>query len=238
MKNVAVILAGGIGSRVGEKIPKQFINIFGKPVIVYTIEKFQKHCEIDFIEVVCLESYIPYLNGLIKKYNLNKVKLVVKGGKDFQHSVIEGITNLNDYCDPEDIVLIHYAASPFVSDEIISDAIAVCKKKKNCTSATPVYLLTGTNDGDHSENWVDRDKLMCLNTPQTFTYQYVTDLYKEAVNRKLLDKVEPHTTSLMFLMGRKIFFSKGSQTNIKITTKEDLELFKGFILNKESKEVK
>lgn len=232
MKNVAIILAGGVGSRVGAGVPKQFIEVLGKPIVVYTIEAFQKHEEIDFIEVVCVKSYLRYMQELVEKYELSKVRLVVEGGADFQHSVISGIEGLKNYCSAEDIVLIHYAASPFVSDEIITDAISVCREKGNCTSATPVYLLTGTNDGDHSEEWVNRDKIMCLNAPQTFRYSYVTELYKEAKEKQLLDKVEPHTTSLMFKMGRKVYFSKGNQSNVKITTKEDLIMFEGFCLYK------
>lgn len=236
MKNVAIILAGGVGSRVGANVPKQFIEIFGKPIVVYTIEAFQRHEKIDLIEVVCVKTHLEYMRQLVEKYHLSKVRLIIEGGYDFQHSVISGIDGLKDYCDGDDIVLIHYAASPFVSEEIITDAISVCEKKGNCTSATPVYLLTGTNDGDHSEKWVDRDKIMCLNAPQTFKYSYVVELYEEAEKKKLLDKVEPHTTSLMFLMGRKVYFSKGNQTNIKITTKEDLNMFRGFILGTKSEE--
>lgn len=110
--NIAVILAGGVGSRVGAKIPKQFIEILGKPIIVYTLERFQGNSNIDAIEVVCLESYIYKLRELIEQYHLTKVRWIVKGGVDFQHSVMNGINGLKDHASSDDVVLIHYAASP------------------------------------------------------------------------------------------------------------------------------
>lgn len=230
--NIAVILAGGVGSRVGADCPKQFIEVLGKPVIAYTIEVFQKHEEIDAIEVVCLAEYIEYLKELTAKYRFDKVKWIVEGGDTFQESVINGIHYLQEEAGEKDIALIHYAASPFVSDEIISDCIRVCKEKGNCISATPCFLLMGTNDGDKSVQWVDREKMMQLNSPQCFEFGYVVQLYDEAAQKGLLDKVEPHTTSLMYALGRTIYFAKGNQTNIKITTREDLELFEGYVMMK------
>lgn len=233
--NVPIILAGGVGSRVGANKPKQFIEILGKPLIVYTIEIFQNHPEIDAIEVVCIESHINYLKKLIEEYGLDKVKWITSGGKDFQHSVMNGVNNLKGKLSENDIVLVHYGASPFTSNDIISDAIKVCKEKGNSSPAISSPLLLGSNDGDRSINWIDRDKVIIHNTPQCFKFNYITQLFEEAIEKNLIDKIEPHTTSLMYLMNREIYLSKGNQTNIKITTKEDLELFEGYILMKNSK---
>lgn len=233
--NVPIILAGGVGSRVGANKPKQFIEIMGKPLIVYTIEIFQNHPEIDAIEVVCIESHVDYLKDLIGKYNLDKVKWITPGGKDFQHSVINGVNNLKDKLNEEDIVLVHYGASPFTSNDIISDAIKVCEKKGNSSPSISSPLLLGSNDGDKSLKWIDRDKVIIHNTPQCFKFGYVTQLFDEAIEKNLIDKIEPHTTSLMYLMNREIYLSKGNQTNIKITTKEDLDLFEGYVLMKNYK---
>lgn len=238
-KNIAIILAGGVGSRVGAGKPKQFIEVEGKPVIAYTIEKFQKHQCIDAIEIVCVKEYKAYLKEIVKRYDFNKVKWIVKGGDSFQKSVMSGVYHLKDRISEDDIVLIHYAASPFVEEDIITDAIEVCREKGNCVSATPMFLLMGSNDdGKKSTKWIDRDKIMGLNSPQTFRYGYVKQLYDEAIQKKIIDTVEPHTTSLMYKMGRTIYFSKGNQTNIKITTKEDLGLFEGYVLKKKRDESK
>ena len=230
--NVPIILAGGIGSRVGADIPKQFIEVLGKPILVYTIEAFQNHPEIDAIEVVCIESHMDYLRDLVDEYNLDKVKWITKGGVDFQHSVINGVNNLKGVLDDEDVVLVHYGASPFIQNDIITDAIRVCRKKGNSSPAMSSPLLVGTNDGDKSTEWIDRDKIVIFNAPQCFKFSYVTQLFDEAIEKDLIDKVEPHTTTLMYLMGREIYFSKSSQINIKITNKEDIELFKGYVLAK------
>ncbi|MBQ7928812.1 MAG: 2-C-methyl-D-erythritol 4-phosphate cytidylyltransferase [Methanobrevibacter sp.] len=230
--NVPIILAGGVGSRVGADIPKQFIKVLGKPILVYTIEAFQNHPEIDAIEVVCIKSHMDYLKELVDEYNLDKVKWITEGGVDFQHSVINGVNNLKGVLDDDDIVLVHYGASPFVQEDIITDAIRVCREKGNSSPAMSSPLLVGTNDGDKSTEWIDRDKIVIFNAPQCFKFSYVTQLFDEAIEKDLIDKVEPHTTTLMYLMGREIYFSKSSQINIKITNKEDIELFKGYVLAK------
>ena len=232
--NIAVILAGGVGSRVGAGMPKQFVKILGKPVIVYTIEAFQKHVDIDAIEVVCVKSHIDYMKELVDTYGLSKVKWITEGGADFQGSVLNGINNLQDKCSEDDIVLVHFGASPFVEGDIIADAVRVCKIKGNAISTTPFYLLSGVKDDDEkTTKWIDRDTIACMNSPHAFRYGYIRDIYKRAVETGVIKEVEPHTTTLMYKMGETIYFSKGSQSNIKITTKEDLDLFEGYVLMKQ-----
>lgn len=232
--NIAVILAGGVGSRVGAGMPKQFVKILGKPVIVYTIEAFQKHEDIDVIEVVCVKSHIDYMKELVDTYGLSKVKWITEGGADFQGSVLNGINNLQDKCSEDDIVLVHFGASPFVEGDIIADAVRVCKIKGNAISTTPFYLLSGVKDDDEkTTKWIDRDTIACMNSPHAFRYGYIRDIYKRAVETGVIKEVEPHTTTLMYKMGETIYFSKGSQSNIKITTKEDLDLFEGYVLMKQ-----
>ncbi len=229
--NIAVILAGGKGTRVGSEIPKQFIKVYGKPILVYTIEIFQQHSEIDAIEIVCIEQYMDYMKEIIKEYKLTKVKWVVQGGKDFQHSVLNGVANLKQECREEDTVLIHFGASPFVKDYIISDAIRVCAKRGNAISTTPFYLLSGIKeDNVKSTKWIDRDTVACMNSPHAFKYGVIKRIYEEAEERGIIEQVEPHTTTLMYMLEKPIYFSKGSQSNIKITTKEDIELFEGYVL--------
>lgn len=232
--NIAVILAGGVGSRVGAGMPKQFVKILGKPVIVYTIEAFQKHEDIDAIEVVCVKSHIDYMKELVDTYGLSKVKWITEGGADFQGSVLNGINNLQDKCSEDDIVLVHFGASPFVEGDIIADAVRVCKIKGNAISTTPFYLLSGVKDDDEkTTKWIDRDTIACMNSPHAFRYGYIRDIYKRAVETGVIKEVEPNTTTLMYKMGETIYFSKGSQSNIKITTKEDLDLFEGYVLMKQ-----
>lgn len=232
-RNYAVILAGGIGSRVGAQVPKQFVEILGKPVLAYTIEAYQNHPDIDGIEVVCVKNYEDTLKKLISDYRLDKVRWICQGGATFQDSVYNGIENLKGKIGEDDIVMVHYGAAPFTSQEILTDAIRVCREHGSSVSVTPCFQLLGSNDGNgESRFWVDRDKYVQIACPQSFCFKYICDIYEEAIEKNLLSKVEPHTTSLMYLMGKTLYLSYGDQSNIKITTKEDLDMFEGYVLMK------
>ena len=242
--NVAVILAGGIGSRVGAEIPKQFIEVLGKPVLAYTIEPFEKHPDIDAILVVCVEPYMDFIWHMKEKYGFSKVRWVTQGGDTFQKSVLNGVNYLEGKINSDDTVLFHFGASPFVTSDIIEDAIKICKVNgTNAISATDFYLLSGEKNDttsvnnlcNYTDKYINRDSIAVMNTPHAFQYGFISELYKEAIRSGLIDTVEPHTTTLMYAMGKRIFFSKGSQTNIKITTKEDLTLFEGYVLEQQRK---
>lgn len=241
--NVALILAGGVGNRFGAKIPKQFIEVLGKPVLAYTIEAFEKHPEIDAILVSCVKPYIDYMWEMKEKYGLSKLKWVTEGGDTFQGSVLNGIRYLEDKIDKNDIVLIHFGASPFITGDIITDCIRVCKEKGNAISTTDFFLLSGkkkdvssvSDPNNYTEEYINRDNVAIMNTPHAFRYGFVANMYKEAIETGVIDTVEPHTTTLMYAMGKKIYFALGSQNNIKITRKEDLELFEGYVLEQQRK---
>ena len=231
--NIAIILAGGVGQRFGADKPKQFMEVLGKPVLAYTIEAFQNHPEIDAIEVVCVD----YLKEMVLQYGFDKVKWITPGGADFTHSVMNGMNNLRGKVDENDNLLFHFGASPFISADIISDNIRVCTEKGNAISTTPFYLLSGLKDedGKSSSKYIDRETIAVMNTPHAFKMKVITDMYDRAIESGAINEVEPHTTTLMYKMGMPIYFSKGSQTNIKITRKEDLDLFEGYVLMKERK---
>ena len=148
--NIAIILAGGVGNRVGADIPKQFIEVLGKPILAYTIEIFQQHPEIDAIEVVCIDSYIKDIGVMKSQYNFSKLIWVTKGGENFQKSVLNGIKYLKNKISENDIVLVHFGVSPFISEDIISDVIRVCKEKGNAISSTDFYLLPGMKENSES----------------------------------------------------------------------------------------
>lgn len=242
--NIAVILAGGVGNRLGAGIPKQFVEVLGKPVLAYTIEEFQKHPEIDCILVVCVKSYLQYMEELKTKYNFTKLVWLTAGGATFQESMLNGVRFLEEKIRREDIVLFHFGASPFITGDIISDVIRVCSEKGNAISTTDFLLLSGkkkttastTDPDNYTDEYINRDTVAVMNTPHAFRYGFICDLYQEAIQTGIINTVEPHTTTLMYAMGKPIFFSYGSQTNIKITRKEDLDLFEGYVLMKQKRE--
>lgn len=239
---IAIILAGGVGSRAEAERPKQFVEVLGKPVLAYTIETCQKHPEIDKVQVVCHSSWMDYCADMVKKYHLSKVEWIVSGGRLFQDSVMNGVRHLEGLMEKgqirgEDYVLIHYGAAPFASDKIFSDVIHVMKEKGSSFTATPCYQLMGSNDEEGtSRRWVDRDQYVQIASPYGFRFSYLLDIYKRAAEQDLIDKTEPHTTSLMYALGDTLYQAYGDQTNIKITTKEDFDLFEGYVLMKQRRE--
>lgn len=228
----AMILAGGVGSRVGYDRPKQFVEVLGKPILAYTIEIFQNNPQIDAIEVVCNNAWLDYCRNMITEYKLDKVKWIAHGGATFQESVMNGMDYLNGKIEDDDYVLIHYGAAPFTSHRIVDDVIKVMKEKNSSFTATPCYQLMGSNDGEESREWVNRDRYIQIASPYGFKFSYLKDIYARAGEQGLLERIEPHTTSLMYALGDTLYQAYGDQTNIKITTKEDIELFEGYALRK------
>lgn len=235
--NYVIIIAGGVGSRLGAKVPKQFVEVLGKPIIAYTMEHFQNHPEIDGIELVCVDGFQEQLQGIADKYGITKVIKIVKGGSEYEFSIMNGVAGLDGIAKPDDVVMIHWSASPFLSEEIITDNIRVCKEKGNAITASYSYLLYGSNDGDCAKKAINRDSFMTLSAPQSFLYKVITEIYRQVEENHLFETIdEHHTTVFMAELGIPLYFSKGSHTNIKITEKEDIELFLGYLLAKKYRE--
>lgn len=234
--NVVLMLAGGVGVRMGANIPKQFIEIHDKPIIAHTLDIFEKNDSIDAVEIVCVKGFEELLNQIIKKYKFKKVRWICEGGTTFNYSVYNGLKNLRDELSSEDLVMIHMSVAPFIGNDIIDDAIRVAKEKGNSISENPCYLCMGSHDTDeYSTKSVLRETITGLNTPQTFHFGEIIGLYERAEQENILDNLEPHTTSVYYYYNIPLYFSKGSQMNIKITTQDDLELFEAFCIMKEKK---
>lgn len=223
-------MAGGVGNRVGAGVPKQFVSVLGKPVIAYTMQKLQQCSDIDAIELVCVDGFQDKLKRIADENGIVKAFKIVTGGKDYEHSIINGVKGLKDIAKDDDVVMMHWAASPFVSDEVLKDCIRVCKEKGNAMSSCSAFVLYGKNNGDHADGIIDRDTFKSLSAPQSFLYKDIVEFYRQVEEKHLFDTVEAHTTSLMAALNWPIYFSKGDQTNIKITTPEDLKLFEGYVL--------
>lgn len=234
--NYVIIIAGGVGSRLGAKVPKQFVEVLGKPIIAYTLEHFQNHPEINGIELVCVDGYQEHLRAIAERYGITKVIKIVKGGSEYELSIMNGVAGLEDIAKPDDVVMIHWSASPFINEEMITDNIRVCKEKGNAITASYSYLLYGTNDGDCAKKNINRETFMTLSAPQSFLYKDITNIYKQVEEKNLFNYVEHHTPAIMEALGIPIYFSKGSHSNIKITEKEDIEMFLGYQLAKKYRE--
>ena len=233
--NIAMILAGGTGSRFGASIPKQFLDVQGKPMLAYTIAIYERHPEIDAIEVACHADWIDYLKEMVEEQGFKKVRWISEGGASFQESVIKGIAYLDGKISDNDMVFIQYGDAPMTSAAVISDSIRVCKEHGNSSPAgSMLYLTCGRGDGSSSDEYLNRDNVMRLNTPQGLRFGYAKWLYEEAERRGLLETVDPHTVPLMLAMGERVWFSIDESINLKVTTPDDLLLFEGWVLaNKE-----
>lgn len=227
--NIALIIAGGSGQRMQQDIPKQFLNVYDKPVIVYTLEAFQKHPNIDAIEVVCIEGWQEILKAYCKQFGITKLDNIVTGGVNGQDSIRNGIYDIAERYSKEDIVLVHDAIRPLVSADIISDCIQVCQRKGNAISVIPCTAsMLRTEDGECSTSQVPRDNLKITQTPQAATLGKLLWAHKEALSRGITASV---ATCTMFIeLGQKLHFSLGSEKNIKLTTPEDIDIFKSLLV--------
>ncbi len=228
MKKIAIIIAGGSGKRMGQDIPKQFLNVGEKPIIMYTLEKFQKHPSIDGIIVVCINGWENILKSYVNQFNITKIVSIVPGGKCGQESIKNGLIEAKKHFNDDDIVLIHDAIRPMVSEEIISDNIAQCIKNGNATTVVPcTTVVLKKNNEECSEEVVDRDKLYLTQTPQAFVLKDILDAHNEAENKGIRDSVA--SCSLYTELNRKVYYSMGSETNIKLTRPADIEIFKALL---------
>lgn len=233
MANVALLIAGGSGNRMHQDIPKQFITVNERPVIVYTLEAFEKHPEIDAISVVCIEGWEQVLWAYAKQFNITKLKYVVRGGKNGQDSIRNGVYDLEKHYNPDDLVLIHDAIRPMVSAEIISDNIRVAREYGNAITVIPcVEAMIQTDDGIVSVGSYPRDRLKRTQTPQAFKIGEICDLHRRALDAGITNSVASCT--LKIEMGEQVYFSAGSEKNIKLTTVEDIDIFKALLAAKRS----
>lgn len=231
--NVALLIAGGSGNRMHQDIPKQFITVNERPVIVYTLEAFEKHPEIDAIGVVCIEGWEQVLWAYAKQFNITKLQYVVQGGKNGQDSIRNGVFELEKHFDKDDLVLIHDAIRPMVSAEIISDNIRVAREYGNAITVIPcAEAMMQTEDGVVSVGSYPRDRLKRTQTPQAFKIGDLCDLHRRALEAGITNSVASCT--LKIEMGEQVYFSAGSEKNIKLTTVEDIDIFKALLASKRS----
>ena len=228
MAIIALLIAGGSGNRMHQNIPKQFLTVNEQPVIVYTLEAFQNHPEIDAIGVVCLSGWETVLTAYAKQFNITKLQYIIPGGKNGQNSIRNGVYELEKHFCPDDIVLIHDAIRPMVSADIISDCIVTTKLHGNAITAIPcAEAMLMTEDGAESERSYPRDKLKRTQTPQGFRLGQICELHRRALEAGITNSIASCT--LMIEMREKVYFSSGSEKNIKLTTVEDLDIFKALL---------
>lgn len=233
--NIAIVIAGGVGSRMGHDVPKQFINVFDKPVLIYTLESFQKHPMIDAIEVVCIDGWHEVLWAYAKQYGIDKLKWVVSGGKTGQESIRNGVYNLEGKADREDIIIVHDGIRPLIEETVLTDVIVKCKQYGNAVTSLPyneqIFVI---DDEISTTKYIPRETLRRVATPQAYKYGMLNEKYHEAFEKEIGIYGSAYTNTMMVELGERLYFAAGSDKNIKLTTKDDLELFKGYLKTKEN----
>lgn len=233
MSTIALIIAGGQGNRMHQNIPKQFLTVNEKPVIVYTMEAFEHHPEIDTIAVVCIQGWEQILQAYAMQFNISKLKYIVTGGKNGQDSIRNGLYELEKHFGTDDIVLIHDAIRPLVSAEIISDCIIKTKLHGSAIASTPcAEAILQTDNGVVSSGSYPRNLLRRAQTPQGFMLGKICAAHKKALEVGITNSVASCT--LMHELGESVYFSAGSEKNIKLTTVDDFDIFKSLLAVKKT----
>lgn len=228
--NVALILAGGSGHRMNQDIPKQFINIYDKPVIIYTLEAFQQHENIDSIEVVCLEGWHDVLKAYAKQFGITKLKWVTSGGSTGQESIRNGVENLKQHCSDDDIIIIHDGIRPLVDVSVLTDVIETCETYGNAVTAMPYNEQIFKIKDEHTTcEYIPREQIRRVATPQAYRFGKLCWAYEKAFRDGIGIHGSSYTNTMMVDLGETLHLAKGSDRNIKLTTKDDLELFKAYL---------
>ena len=239
--NIAIIIAGGAGSRMGQDIPKQFINVYDKPVLLYTLEGFQNHPMIDAIEVVCIEGWENVLWAYAKQFGITKLKWVAKGGATGQESIRNGVYNLSEVCADDDIVIVHDGIRPLVEPEVLTDVINKAQKYGNAVTSLPYneqIFVISEDDERTTTKFIPRETLRRVSTPQAYNYKLLNEKYHEAFEKEIGIYGSHYVNTMMVELGVRLYFAAGSDKNIKLTTKDDLEMFKGYISREKDKWLK
>lgn len=232
MANIAIIIAGGSGHRMGQDIPKQFINVRDKPVLLYTLEGFQKHPLVDAVEVVCIEGWHDIVRAYARQFNITKLKWIVQGGQSGQESIRNGVFALEGIANKNDVIIIHDGIRPLVDSSVLSDVIEKCQRYGNAVTSMPYneqIFVVDEHDDSVTKQYIPREKIRRVATPQAYRFDLLDEKYHEAFEKKIGIYGSAYTNTMMVDLGVTLHFAAGSDKNIKLTTLDDLELFKAYL---------
>ena len=232
MRIHAVIIAAGSGSRMGQDIPKQFLNVNDKPVLLYTLEGFQNHPDIDEITLVCLDGWQNVADAYARQFGIDKLVRIVAGGASGQESIRNGVFALEGVADPDDLVVIHDGIRPLVDDHVLSDVVRVAREKGNAVTSLPYneqIFVVSEDDPSTTSRYIPRETLRRVSTPQAYRFGELDAAYHEAFERGIGIDGSHYTNTMMVVLGHTLNFADGSDRNIKLTTRDDLEMFKAYL---------
>lgn len=229
---IAIIIAGGVGNRMGQSIPKQFINVYDKPVLIYTLESFERHPMVDAIEVVCIDGWENVVWTYARQYNITKLKWIVKGGATGQESIRNGVYSLEGKCAADDTIVVHDGIRPLVDAEVLTDVIMKAQEYGNAVTSLPYneqIFVVSQDDENTTTQFIPRETLRRVSTPQAYRFDLIDEKYHEAFEKEIGIYGSHYTNTMMVELGVRLHFAAGSDKNIKLTTKDDLDIFKGYL---------
>lgn len=230
--NIAIIIAGGVGNRMGQDIPKQFINVYDKPVLIYTLESFQIHPQVDAIEVVCIQGWESVVQAYANQFNITKLKWITSAGQTAQESIRNGVYNLEGKVSDDDNIIIHDGIRPLIEPSVLTDVIAKCNEFGNGVTSMPYneqIFVVDKADESTTVEYIPRETLRRVATPQAYKFKKLNEKYHEAFEKEIGIYGSAYTNTMMVLLGERLHFAAGSDKNIKLTTKDDLEMFKSYL---------
>ena len=230
MSNIAIIIAGGVGSRMGHDIPKQFIEVEGKPVLMYTLEGFQKHPMVDVIVLVCIDGWQEDVRRWCAQSGITKLRKIVTGGASGQESIRNGVFSLEGECAQDDVVIIHDGIRPLVDAFVLTDVIEKCVRYGNAVTSLPYNEQIFVVDDEISTvKYIPRETLRRVSTPQAYLFGRLDSAYHEAFDKKIGIYGSSYTNTMMVELGERLYFAAGSDKNVKLTTPDDLEWFRAYL---------
>lgn len=235
-KTFAVIVAGGVGSRMGADIPKQFVEVYGRPIVGYTLESFQRHPDVDRIVVVCIEGWEDVIETYAARYGISKLFDIVPGGASVQESIRNGVFSLEGTASDDDIVIVHDSVRPIVDRDVLTDVIARARETGAAATSMPYneqIFLVDEEDPSMSHAYIPRDTIRRVATPQAYRMDLLDSAYHEAFDRGVGIDGAHYTNTMMIELGHTLALAKGSDRNIKLTTRGDLEMFKSWVSGSE-----
>ena len=232
---IAIVIAGGVGTRMGADIPKQFVQVNGKPVLFYTLEAFERHPMVDAIELVCIDGWQDAVWAYAKEYGISKLKWIVCGGGTGQESIRNGVYGLEDKCTSNDVVIIHDGIRPLIEPAVLDDVIQKAKLFGNGVTSMPYneqIFLVDEKRPETTTKYIPRETLRRVATPQAYQFGLLDEKYHEAFEKEIGIYGSSYTNTMMTELGVRLYFATGSDRNIKLTTPGDIEIFRAMLNNK------
>ncbi len=234
MRNIALVIAGGSGKRMGQEIPKQFLTVDDKPVIIYTLENFERNDRVDEIITVCIDGWHNVLSAFCKQFGISKAKYIINGGETVQQSIYNGVKKAYELYGEDACLIIHDSIRPLVDESVLNDVIEVCHKYGNAVTSMPYneQIFVVNENADTTSKCIPRETIRRVSTPQAYMLGKLHACYEKAFKENIGIHGSSYTNTMMTELGETLHLAKGSDKNIKLTTKDDFYIFKAYITAK------